>query len=92
MINDCIKNKTKELSHILLQLNEVQEFLKLKSIIENDPSLISLRDKISKCGQNKETKNILIKEYNSHPLVVNFNSSKEEVSSILREIQEILSD
>ena len=87
-------DSAKELRKEIETLPEVQEYLSLKTLFENDKELQEMRTNIAKLeseGKLEEKKN-LIDVYNSHPLVVNFNSLKDEVKSILLEINDILND
>lgn len=87
-------DSAKELRKEIETLPEVQEYLSLKTLFENDKELQEMRTNIAKLeseGKLEEKKN-LIDVYNSHPLVVNFNLLKDEVKSILLEINDILND
>ena len=92
-MNEVI-DKAKEVRKALEELPEVQEYLKLKNLIENDESLAKMRTDIARLkneGKIQERDNLL-KIYQSHPLVNNFYIAKEEVESILKTIQSILQD
>lgn len=87
-------DSAKELRKEIETLPEVQEYLSLKTLFENDKELQEMRTNIAKLeseGKLEEKKN-LMDVYNSHPLVVNFNLLKDEVKSILLEINDILND
>ena len=89
---DEIIKLSKELRESIDQLEEVQEYYRVKAIYDNDEELKRLRHEIARLkseGKEEERKNLLAL-YNSHPLVVNYNASKEEVMSILRAIQDII--
>lgn len=91
---DKIIESAKELSTSIKELPEVQEYLKLKNLFEKDENLAQMRRNIAYLeseGKLEEKKNLL-EVYNSHPLVSNYYSSKEEVRNILETIKEILSD
>lgn len=91
---DKVVEKAKELRKLINDTPEMQEYLKLKELYENDESLRQMRNDIARLeNENKsEEKKNLLEIYNSHPLVSNFNSAKEEVFSLLETIKEILSD
>lgn len=84
----------KEIREELEDLPEFKEYMSLKGLIENDDQLASMRKEMVRLeaeGKLEEKKN-LNEIYESNPLVCNFNSAKEEVTSILESIKEILSD
>ena len=91
-------NKTDEalekLASELNSLPEVQEFLSLKESLEKDKELKEMRLEIARLSNEgkKEEHDNLLKVYNSHPLVVNYQTAREEVYSLLRQIKDILSD
>lgn len=73
-------------------LPEIQEYYRLKTLMENDEELRRLRTEIARLtkeGKNEEKKNLLA-IYNSHPLVNNYNIAMEEAKSILRAIKDII--
>ena len=91
-------NKTDEalvkLASELNALPEVQEFLKLKDGLEKDKELKEMRLEIARLtneGKIEEHDNLL-KVYNSHPLVMNYQTAREEVFNLLSQIKNILSD
>ena len=89
---DEIIKLAKELRHNIDEMDEVKEYYRLKSIFDSDEELKRLRHEIARLkseGKEEERKNLL-SIYNSHPLVVNYNASKEEVMSILRTVQDII--
>ncbi len=91
---DKILETTKELSRVIRELPEVQEYLELKNLYENEQNLAEMRREIARLeseGKIEEKKN-LMDIYDSHPLVCNFNEAKQEVRNILETIKEILSD
>ena len=91
-------NKTDEalekLAKELYALPEVQEYLELKENIESDKELKEMRLEIARLtneGKREEHDNLL-KVYNSHPLVVNYQVTREELYNLLNQIKDILSD
>lgn len=72
----------------------IQEYLKLKNTFESDSQLAELRTEIAKLANEgkKEEHDSLLKIYNSHPVVTNYEQAIEEVIALLKEIKEILSD
>ena len=93
-MNDPVITKAKEARKALEELPEVQEYLKLKNLLEKDDSLRQMRLDIARLkAENKiEERDNLLKIYNSHPLVNNFYIAKEEVKAILKSIQSLLED
>ena len=72
----------------------VQEYLRLKQIVENDENLKAMRSDIARLASEGKTAehDALLEIYNSHPVVVNYQQTKEEITSLLREIKDILSE
>ena len=84
----------KELATELYALPEVKEFLRLKECLEKGKELKEMRQEIARLtneGKKQERDNLL-SVYNSHPLVVNYQATREEVISLLSQIKDILSD
>lgn len=86
-------DKVIELAHKLKKeldtLPLFQEYKRVKQLVDSSPELKEIKSNIVK-SENKEEKQKLLNEYNSHPLVVNYNTLKEEVSNYLLEICEII--
>jgi len=87
---DKIIEKANELKASLNETKEFKEYLRVKSLYESNEEIKSLRIQMSKARGNQELLDKLTKEYNSHPLVVNYLEAKKEVESILRVIKDIL--
>lgn len=89
---DKLIEEVKSLREDIDHLPEVQEYYRLKTIYENDEELKRIRLEIArlKSLNKEEEKNNLLKIYNSHPLVVNYEAAKEEVKSLLRQIKDII--
>ena len=89
---DKILEEAKSLRSDIDSLPEIQEYYRLKTLMENDEELRRLRTEIARLaseGKTKERKNLLV-VYNSHPLVNNYNIAMEEAKSILRTIKDII--
>lgn len=89
---DKIIEKAKSLREDIDNLPEVKEYYRLKTLYENDKELEMMRREIARLkaeGKEEERKNLL-KIYDSHPLVNNFNQAKEEVEHILLAVKEII--
>ncbi len=89
---DKIIGSAKALREDIDSLPEVQEYYRLKALMESDEELKRLRGEIARLtNKNKiEEKQNLLKIYNSHPLVNNYNLAKEEVKAILLTIKNII--
>ena len=89
---DKIIEEAKSLRNDIDSLPEIQEYYRLKELMENDKELSRLRIEIARLaneGKIEERKNLLA-IYNSHPLVNNYNIAMEEAKSILRTIKDII--
>lgn len=89
---DKIIEEAKSLRNDIDSLPEIQEYYRLRDLMENDKELSRLRIEIARLaneGKLEERKNLL-EIYNSHPLVNNYNIAMEEVKSILRTIKDII--
>ena len=89
---DKILEEAKSLRKDIDSLPEIQEYYRLKTLMENDEDLRRLRTEIARLtkeGKSEEKKNLLA-IYNSHPLVNNYNIAMEEAKSILRAIKDII--
>ena len=89
---DKIIEEAKALRKDIDSLPEIQEYYRLKTLMENDEELKRLRleiARLAKEGKTEERKNIL-EVYNSHPLVNNFYIAEEEVKLVLNSIKDIL--
>ena len=89
---DKIIEEAKSLRKDIDSLPEIQEYYRLKNLMENDEELARLRTEIARLakeGKNEERKNLL-EVYNSHPLVNNYNIALEEAKLILSSIKDII--
>ena len=89
---DKIIEEAKSLRNDIDSLPEIQEYYRLRDLMENDKDLSRLRIEIARLakeGKVEERKNLL-EIYNSHPLVNNYNIAMEEAKSILRTIKDII--
>lgn len=87
---DKIIEKANELKVSLNETKEFKEYLRVKSLYETNEEIKSLRIQMSKARGNQELLDKLTKEYNSHPLVVNYQHALSEVESILRVVKDII--
>ena len=89
---DKIIEEAKSLRNDIDSLPEIQEYYRLKTLMENDEELRRLRTEIARLakeGKTEERKNLLA-VYNANPLVNNYNIAMEEAKSILRAIKDII--
>lgn len=89
---DKIIEEAKSLRKDIDSLPEIQEYYRLRNLMENDKGLSRLRIEIARLaneGKLEERKNLL-EIYNSHPLVNNYSIAMEEAKSILRTIKDII--
>ena len=86
---DKVIEAAKEIRRDIDNLPEVQEYYHLKELYENDEELKRLREEIARLASlhKEEERKSLLKIYNSHPLVNNYNQAKEEVMRILNEVK-----
>ena len=89
---DKVLEKAKELKAALDETPEMQEYLKYKALLENSGDVIELKHNIANLrakGKLEEAKN-LEKLYNTHPLVNNYEASKDALYQLLKTIKSIL--
>ena len=91
---DKVDQALNELKEELDNSPIIQEYLRLKEVLENDEELKAMRQEIARLTNEgkEEEKEALLAIYNSHPVVNNYSEAREEVISLLREIKDILSD
>ena len=89
---DKVIELAKELREEIDNLPEVIEYNKLKKLLENDEELKAMRKEIArlKMEGKEEERNNLLKNYNSHPIVNNYELAKNEVQSILLSIKDMI--
>lgn len=91
-LDEAIQNTKKEI------LNEpvVQDYLRLKKLIESSSYLTNLEKEIKylqKCNPTEEEKEkyfSLLKKYNEDPLVIQFKNISEDVYNFLEEVKKEL--
>ena len=89
---DKVLEKAKELRLAIEETSEYQEYIKNKELLEKNEDVIELKHNIANLrakGKLEEAKN-LEKLYNNHPLVNNFEASKETLYQLLKTIESIL--
>lgn len=91
---DKVIEKANRLRDYLNNLPEIKEYLLLKQIVEEDPSLKELRNHIIdletrfRNGEDvSDEMKTAKKKYDSNPVVVNYKQSSDTVLSLLDEIK-----
>ena len=89
---DKVIEKAKELKALIDETPEMKEFLKNKEQFENSEDVIELKHNIANLraqGKIKEASNL--KElYDNHPIVANYEASKEALYALLKTVQSII--
>ena len=89
---DKVLEKAKELRALLEETPEMKEYLKNKEALENSEDVQALKHNIANLrakGKLDEANN-LEKIYNAHPLVNNYEASKEALYQLLKTIESII--
>ena len=89
---DKVLEKAKELRFAIEETGEYQEYIKNKELLEKSEDVIELKHNIANLrakGKYTEASN-LEKLYNSHPIVNNFEASKEALYQLLKTIESII--
>ena len=89
---DKIIEEAKSLRKDIDNLPEVIEYRRLKTLYESDEELARMRKEIArlKASGKEEERKSLLKIYESHPLVNNYEVAKQEVMDILLVIKNII--
>lgn len=90
-MNDAIE-LAKELKEEILKEPLIVEYFRIKRLVESNEEINALKRDIAlaKAHHEDEFHKELLVKYNSHPLVVNYNTLKEEVNEYLSEISKIV--
>ena len=89
---DKIIEKAKELRLAIDETPEMKEYLKNKEFIEKSEDVLELKHSIANLkaqGKVKEANNLQAL-YDNHPLVVNYEASKEALYELLKTIETII--
>ena len=89
---DKVLEKAKELRLAIEETSEYKEYIKNKELLENNEDVIELKHNIANLrakGKIKEANNLEVL-YNNHPLVSNYEASKEALYQLLKTIESIL--
>ena len=88
---DKVIEKAKELKAALDETPEMKEYLKYKDLYENSEDVIELKHNIANLrakGKLNEANNLQAL-YDNHPIVVNYQASKEALMELLKTIQSL---
>ena len=89
---DKILEKAKELRIAIEETNEYKEYIKNKELLEKNEDVIELKHSIANLraeGKLVEADRLQV-FYNNHPLVSNYEASKEALYQLLKTIGSIL--
>ena len=89
---DKVLEKAQELRSLIEETSEYKEYLKNKELLENNKDVIELKHNIANLkakGKLEEARN-LEKLYNNHPLVNNYEASKDALYQLLKTIESII--
>lgn len=89
---DKVLEKVKELRSAIEETNEFKEYIKNKELLEKSEDVIELKHNIANLrakGKLDEAKN-LERLYEAHPLVNNYEASKEALYQLLKTIESII--
>ena len=89
---DKVLEKAKKLRSAIEETPEFKEYMKNKVLLEKSEDVIALKHDIANLkakGKIEEATN-LEKLYNSHPLVNNYEVSKDALYSLLKTIESII--
>lgn len=92
MTKDVLLEKCKQLKEEILQEEVCKEYLKNKKLFTESEEINNLKKEIvrSKNENRMDDHKKLLNEYNSHPLVNNYLTSKENFRLLLLEIKNML--
>ena len=89
---DKVIEKAKELKALIDETPEMKEFLKNKEQFENSEDVIELKHNIANLrakGKLNEANNLQAL-YDNHPVVVNYQASKEALMELLKTVQSLI--
>ena len=89
---DKVIEKALELRKELEKTPEMKEYLKNKEFLENSQDVIELKHNIANLRARGKTQeaNALQAQYDAHPLVANYEASKEALYELLKTIETII--
>ena len=89
---DKVLEKAKELRLAIEETSEYQEYIKNKELLEKSEDVIELKHNIANLrakGKLNEANNLQAL-YDNHPIVVNYQASKEALMELLKTIQSLI--
>ena len=89
---DKVLEKAKELKASIDETPEMKEYLKYKDLYENSEDVIELKHNIANLrakGKFEEANNLQAL-YDNHPIVVNYEASKEALYELLKTIESLI--
>ena len=100
-MNKNVEEALKTLSNSLFEMDEVKHYFALKQAILDDKELLEINEKMRKHQKlmvesindpesHKKEKELYFEyknQYENHPLVINFNVMQEEVSYLLKTLE-----
>lgn len=89
---DKVIEKAKELKAAFDETPEMKEYLKYKDLYENSEDVIELKHNIANLrakGKLNEANNLQA-FYDNHPIVVNYQASKEALMELLKTVQTLI--
>ena len=89
---DKILEKAKELRLAIEETSEYKEYIKNKELLENNEDVIELKHNIANLrveGKLVEADRLQV-FYNNHPIVANYEASKEALYQLLKTIESLL--
>ena len=89
---DKVLEKAKELRVLIDETPEMKEYLKNKELLEKDKDVYELKQNIANLkakGKLEEAKNLEVL-YNAHPLVNNYEASKDALYQLLKTFESII--
>ena len=89
---DKVLEKAKELRFAIEETSEYKEYIQNKELLDNNGDVIELKYSIANLrakGKLEEAKN-LEKLYEAHPLVNNYEASKEALYQLFKTIESII--
>ena len=89
---DKVIEKAKELRFAIEETEEFKEYIKNKELLENSDDVRELKHNIANLraqGKIQEANNLKAL-YDNHPIVVNYEASKEALHELLKTIQSII--
>ncbi len=85
-----IEKLSYELKASIEATSEYKEFMRLKKLYDSNEEIRSYKVLLSKYEKDSSQYNEVLKEYNTHPLVVNYIKAQEDLKALLLQVKAIL--